>query len=72
MAKRKLSRNVTVTVRDEEGNITGGATYGPDYPGDVPDWALAQLKDADVWQDSEAEPTEAPRSSARRARRPTA
>lgn len=48
---RKLRKNVT-TARYVDGRAVGGSqTFGPDYPGDLPDWAREQLSGLDVWDE---------------------
>lgn len=45
----RLRKNVTI-AQYVDGRATGGSqTFGPDYPGALPDWAVEQLKDVDVW-----------------------
>lgn len=63
---RKLNTYVHAVERDDKGNTTQSAVFGPDD--DVPSWAQKAITNPDVWDGEADEPTtlEAPAGNASR------
>ncbi len=56
MAQRKLKTFVHAVERDDKGNETNNAVFGPND--DVPAWAQKAITNPDVWADDSDEPEE--------------
>jgi hypothetical protein len=64
---RRLNTYVHAVERDDRGNTTQAAVFGPDD--EVPDWAQTAITNPDVWADDEdAGPAAEPDKPAKPAR----